>query len=87
MLVIDGRTSETHTIQAGLPQGSPVSLVLFIFSVCALPLFKWLENRHPALQSISFVDDIGLVIECDELEEVTTRLERVARDIMQCVGI
>jgi hypothetical protein len=87
MLVIDGRTSETRTIQAGLPQGSPVSLVLFIFSACALSLFQWLENRHPALQSISFVDDIGLVIECDELEEVTTRLERIARDIMQCVSI
>jgi hypothetical protein len=85
MLVIDGRTSETRTIQAGLPQGSLVSLVLFIFSVCALSLFQWLENR--ALQSISFVDDIGLVIECDELEEVTTRLERIARDIMQCVSI
>jgi hypothetical protein len=61
--------------------GSPVSPVLFILSVSAL--FQWLEDRHPALQAISFVDDIGLVIECDELEEGTTRLKRIARDTMQ----
>ncbi|GAB7336743.1 hypothetical protein MBLNU13_g10839t1 [Cladosporium sp. NU13] len=81
MLVIDGRTGETRAIQAGLPQGSPVSPVLFILSVSAL--FQWLEDRHPDLQAISFVDDIGLVIECDELEDGATRLERIARDTMQ----
>jgi hypothetical protein len=36
MLVIDGRTSETRDIQAGLPQGSPVLPVLFILSVSAM---------------------------------------------------
>jgi hypothetical protein len=81
MLVIDGRTGETRAIQAGLPQGSPVSPVLFILSVSAL--FQWLEDRHPTLQAISFVDDIGLVVECDELEESTTQLESIARDTME----
>lgn len=33
MLVIDGRMGETHGIQAGLPQGSPASPVLFILSI------------------------------------------------------
>ena len=81
MLVIDGRTGETCDIQAGLPQGSPVSPVLFILSVSAL--FQWLEDRHPALQAISFVDDIGLVIECDGLEDGARQLERIAKDAMQ----
>jgi hypothetical protein len=81
MLVIDGRTGETRAIQAGLPQGSPVSPVLFILSVSAL--FQWLEDRHSTLQAISFVDDIGLVIECDELEEGATRVAHIARDTMQ----
>jgi retron-type reverse transcriptase len=73
MLVIDGRTGDTPAIQAGLPQGSPVSPVLFILSISAL--FQWLEARHSALQAVSFVDDIGLVIECDELEDGVTQLE------------
>lgn len=81
MLVIDERTGETRDIQAGLPQGSPVSPVLFILSVSAL--FQWLENRHTSLQPISFVDDVGLVIECDGLEEGTKQLECIARDTMQ----
>lgn len=81
MLVIDGRTGQTYAIQAGLPQGSPVSPVLFTLSVSAL--FPWLEDKHSTLQAISFVDDIGLVVECDELEEGTRRLERIASDTMQ----
>jgi len=81
MLVIDGRTGETRDIQAGLPQGSPVSPVLFILSVSAL--FQWLEDRHSALQAISFVDDIGLVIECDGLENGIRQLECIAKDTMQ----
>lgn len=36
MLVMDGRTGETRNFQAGLPQGSPVSPVLFILPVSAM---------------------------------------------------
>lgn len=81
LLVIDGRTGETHDIRAGLPQGSPVSLVLFILSVSAM--FQWLEDRHPMLQAISFVDDIGLVVEYDELERGIVQLECIATDAMR----
>jgi hypothetical protein len=58
-----------------------VSPVLFILSVSTL--LQWLEDRHSTLQAISFVDDVGLVIECDELEEGATRLSHIARDTMQ----
>jgi hypothetical protein len=46
-------------------------------------LFQWLEDRHTTLQAISFVDNIGLVVECDELEEGAKHLERIAEDTMQ----
>jgi hypothetical protein len=78
ILVIDGRTGETHDIKAGLPQGSPVSPVLFILSISAI--FEWLELRHPKLQAISFVDDIGLVVSCEGLEQGTEQREQIARD-------
>jgi hypothetical protein len=81
MLVIDGRTGDTRAIQAGLPQGSPVSPVHFILSISAVS--QWLEARNSALQAISFVDNIGLVIEFDELEDGVTQLECLAKDTMQ----
>jgi hypothetical protein len=35
------------------------------------------------LQAISFVDDIGLVVECSELGEGAGQLERIAGDAMR----
>jgi hypothetical protein len=35
------------------------------------------------LQAISFVDDMGLVVECSELGEGTRQLERIAGDAMR----
>lgn len=46
-------------------------------------MFGWLEDRHPRLYSISFVDDIGLVIDREDLNQGTRHLERVARDAVQ----
>lgn len=43
-------------------------------------MFQCMEDRHSILQAISFVDDIGMVTECDVLEESTQRLERIALD-------
>jgi retron-type reverse transcriptase len=80
MLIIDGRTGDMYSIQAGLPQGSPVSPVLFILSVSAL--FPWLEDGHTSLQETYFVDDTCLVIECEELEEGTRKLKSIADDAM-----
>lgn len=81
LLVIDGRTGETRDIHAGLPQGSPVSPVLFILSISTM--FQWLEDRHAMLQTISFVDDVGLVFECSDLKEGIRQLEGVARNALQ----
>jgi hypothetical protein len=46
-----------------------MSPALFILSISAM--FQWLEDRHPMFQTISFVDDIGLVVERDELKRGT----------------
>jgi hypothetical protein len=53
----------------------PVSQMLFILPVSAM--FEWLEDWRPMLQTISFVDDIGLVVECGQLETGTRQLEHI----------
>lgn len=81
MLVIDGRTGKTHDIQAGLPQGSPVSPVLFILSISAM--FPYLTESHPDVESISFVDDIGLALKCSDLGEGVRGIESIARHAVE----
>jgi hypothetical protein len=55
--------------------------VLFILSISAI--FPWLEEKHPRMQAISFVDDIGLALHCDNLEEGTKELEEVAQHAIE----
>ncbi|KAI7710683.1 hypothetical protein KC353_g9519, partial [Hortaea werneckii] len=81
MLVIDGRTGKTHDIQAGLPQGSPASPVLFNLSISAM--FSSLEEMHPSLEAISFVDDVGLVLKCSKLGEGARALESIAQHAVE----
>jgi hypothetical protein len=66
-----------HDIQAGLPQGSPASLALFILSISAM--FPYLSEKHPDIESVSFVDDMGLVLRCGDLGDGVRELESVAR--------
>jgi hypothetical protein len=67
--------------QGGLPQRSTMSPVLFVLSASAM--FQWLEDRQPMLQAISFVDDIGLVVECSEMGEGARQLECIAGDAIR----
>ena len=81
MPAIGERTRQIHTFQASSPQGAPVSPVLFISSVSVL--FQWLQDRQVTLRAISFVDDVGFAIECDDFEEGTTHQEGIAKDALQ----
>jgi hypothetical protein len=47
-------------------------------------MFQWLEDRNLMLQTIPFVDDIGLVVECCEVGDCTRQLECIARDAIRC---
>jgi hypothetical protein len=80
-LFIDGRTGKTQDIQAGLLQGSPASPVLFILSISAM--FPYLAEKHPEVESISFVDDMGLALRCGDLGNGVRELESVARHAVQ----
>jgi hypothetical protein len=78
-----GRTGEIQVIKAGLSQGSPVSPMLFNIYVSAVTLFQLVKDRHPKLQVVSSVDDIGLVVEYGKLGEDTRQLERISRDAVR----
>ena len=70
-VAVNGMTSEVHELpQAGLPQGSPLSPILFLFFNAEL-----LQHRIPYGKSIGFVDDITMWVVGPSSEENTTRIQ------------
>jgi ribonuclease HI len=77
VLVIDGHEGREHPVSSGLPQGSPVSPILFLLYVSGLGAA--IEREIPGMKVLSFVDDQGMVIGADSVEEACSTLQRAAK--------
>jgi len=78
-MVIERNAMKRHPVEAGVPQGSPVSPILF--AIYTSGLIKWVEEYAPA-KGLSFVDDLGWVATGSDVNQVVTILERcVAKSI------
>ena len=58
-LHFDGQAAPPTTIRAGVPQGSPLSPVLFILYIASL--YKQLKEKHPHIAIVGFADDTNLL--------------------------
>jgi ribonuclease HI len=72
-LVIDGHQGPEQAINSGLPQGSPVSPILFIIYVRGV--FQAIEDRVPGVKPLSFADDIGLLTQASSVDEACQKLQ------------
>jgi len=75
---IPGYESAAFTVSTGIPQGSPISPILFLF-------FNWelIEAcSHPGrgVSGIGFVDDINVLVYGDSTEGNCQKLEKVHQD-------
>ncbi|EED15087.1 reverse transcriptase, putative, partial [Talaromyces stipitatus ATCC 10500] len=75
-LVIDGHVGKEVPISSGLPQGSPVSPILFVLYVHGLS--RAIERSVPEVQCLSFVDDQGLITAASSVKEACRILEKAA---------
>ena len=66
-------TERMSGIDTGIPQGSPVSPILFLIYIS--PLFTLMEKEHPEVTCPSYIDDICLLVEGDTPEQNATKLE------------
>jgi hypothetical protein len=66
-LVIDGHLGLEAPINSGLPQGSPVSPILFVLYVRLLATA--IETVVPGVKGLSFIDNQGLVIAARLIKE------------------
>ncbi|ODM14581.1 hypothetical protein SI65_09926 [Aspergillus cristatus] len=76
-LQIDNTQCPAHPINSGVPQGSPVSPILFIIYLSGV--FETIKRSVTGIQSLSFADDIVLLASGYSVKEVCDRLQEAAR--------
>ena len=58
-LAFDGQEFPAFPVMTGIPQGSPLSPILFLFY--NRELLEWCANPHSGVGCLGFVDDITLI--------------------------
>jgi len=56
-MIIEGNAMDRNPVEAGVPQGSPVSPILF--AIYTSGLIKWVEVYVSEAEGLSVVDDLG----------------------------
>jgi len=74
-IVIDGTERQDGVVETGIPQGSPVSPILFAVYISGV--FEEAE-RKTAPEGLSFVDGVAWVATGKAVEELTAKLEACA---------
>ena len=80
-MVIEGNVLHSHPVEAGVPQGSPVSPVLF--AIHSAGLIKWVEERVQGIEGLSFVDHLGWVATGKDVNPVVRTLEACAAESIE----
>src|SRR5215471_16249293 len=78
-LAFDGNKQEKSKVKIGIPQGSPISPILFL--IYTRNIFSDINNMH--IRSPSYVDDIGLVASSNLIENNCLILQNAAEKILQ----
>ena len=68
-------------MDTGIPQGSSVSPILFLIYLSGM--FTEVEEAAPGITSLSFVDDLGFIVEGGSAAEIVTTLETVSKAVIQ----
>lgn len=76
-LVIDGHTNPKCKIETGIPQGLPVSPVLFLLYIRGV--FAEIESRLPEVACLSFIDDLAFLAAGNSIIEIKKILEKAGK--------
>jgi hypothetical protein len=73
-LIINGYTYSSKKIEAGLPQGSLISLILFVIYINRF--FDYIEEKIP-ITTLLFADNIDIIAVESSIRDTTKTLETV----------
>ena len=80
-LAFDDQESEAFDLPGGIPQGSPLSPILFLFYNAEL--LERCERRDLRVSAVGFVDDVNLIAYGDSTEDNCRSLQEVHRECME----
>ncbi len=80
-LVIDRHDNKKRDIETGIPQGSPVSPILFLIYISGV--FNKVSEKSPLVTSLSFIDDLGFIASGSSVKELVKTLEDVAKAVLE----
>ncbi len=83
-LVVNGRESAEFAIKAGLPQGSPLSPILFLLYIGEL--FSLASRPNLGVHTIGFVDDLNLLAYSKSTEQNCATLSQVHERCLDWAG-
>jgi hypothetical protein len=81
VLCFDGKEAPPVKIRAGVPQGSPLSPILFILYIASL--YRLLKQRHPHISLVGFADDTNLMAFGKDAAANVRQLERAWRTCLE----
>jgi hypothetical protein len=61
-------------IETGVPQGSPVLLILFVIYLSGV--FWAIEAAVPEIQALFFADDLGMLIAASSVTQISRQLQQ-----------
>ena len=80
-LVIDGHDNKEREVEIGIPQGSPVSPILFLIYIRGV--FDKISEISRGVTSLSFMNDLGFIASSSSVIEVVKILEKVAKVVFK----
>ena len=80
-IVIDGHIHQEKRAETGIPQGSPVSPILFLIYISGV--FEAIKKPVPEIMLLSFMDDLSFLASGNSIQEVATTLEKTGETVIK----